>query len=139
MSARSAALKVRRWTYELGGLCSRHDAAVSGARKEAEERVRRDEEEMLMCDELLRDLEAVRGLWEESSADRDERREAMARKTAARREEERRRQEEERSLAELQRLKEKETETEGKVWDPTRKEYVDAGGTGDVNDSWRER
>ena len=50
-----------------------------------------------------------------------------------------RRREEEEGLAALQRIKEKETETEGKVWDPTRKMYVEATEFDSVNDSWRDR
>ena len=92
-----------------------------------------------MCSSLLSSLSAVRSLWSESSSSRSASRAASLRKLERRREEDRRRAEEERGLAELQRLKETEKETEGKVWDPTRKMYVDAGGAGDVNDSWRER
>ena len=110
------------------------------ARARAGEGVEEGEGEVAMCDRLLADLRAVEGLWAEARRDRDDRRAKAERKARVKAEADRRRQEEEKGLEELRKIKETEKETDGKVWDPTRKMYVDAVDSSSVvNDSWRDR
>ncbi|GMH57981.1 hypothetical protein TrST_g7725 [Triparma strigata] len=112
---------------------------ISDTLSDAKNSIKAEEDELVLCEKLMADLVAIRNLHSTSWKDREKRREIEAKKEKAKREEEARRREEEEGLAALQRIKEKETETEGKVWDPTRKMYVEATEFDSVNDSWRDR
>ncbi|GMH79001.1 hypothetical protein TrLO_g7718 [Triparma laevis f. longispina] len=109
---------------------------VNDTLADAKNNIKLDEDELVMCEKLMTDLLAIRALQKTSSKDRQMRRVIEARKEKAKREEEARKKEEEEGLAALQRIKENEKNTEGKVWDPTRKMYVEATEHVD-DDSWR--